>query len=206
MQNIYTRFAAVANLNLNHTINIFSLRGPISHISGWQQKRNFEGFPIWESQRMISKHHGQLWIQIGPRRTFSRLDWGGSFYKSTSYRWTSHSSQLLHPSMYDTEWPQLTLSRVAPSAASKGWGGCCGFKFWWQPHILLRLTPDKRIYNFQIPGTTPTNGLKKLLFQGVYEVRKGTPLWKVGKFDQLSFFLGKRCNFIEWKVLSSLPH
>ena len=34
-----------------------------------------------------------------------------------------------------------------------------------QPHILLRLTPDKRIYNFQIPGTTPTNGLKKLLFQ-----------------------------------------
>ena len=48
------------------------------------------------------------------------------------------------------------------------------FQFFLQPHILLRLTPD-RIYNFQIPGTTPTNGLKKLLFQGFLEVRKGTP-------------------------------
>ena len=66
----------------------------------------------------------------------------------------------------------LTLSRVAPSAVSKGWGGAdwappwflrvlggCGFKFWWQPHILLRLTPDKRIYNFRIPRTTPTHGI-----------------------------------------------
>ena len=74
----------------------------------------------------------------------------------------------------------LTLSRVAPSAVSKGRGGAhcappwflrvlggCGFNFWWQPHILLRLTPDKRIYNFRIPRTPPTHGLKKWLFEGV---------------------------------------
>ena len=43
---------------------------------------------------------------------------------------------------------------------------------------LLRLTQDKRIYNFQIPRTTQTDGLKKWFFSGVYEVRKGPPLWK----------------------------
>ena len=86
-------------------------------------------------------------------------------------------------------WLFLTLSGAAPLAVSNGRGGahCApprflrvlggyGFKFLLQPHILLRLTPDKRIYNFQIPRTTPTNGLKKLLFQGFLEVRKGTPL------------------------------
>ena len=72
-----------------------------------------------------------------------------------------------------------------------------GFKFLLQPHILLRLTPDKRIYNFQIPRTTPTNGLKKLLFQGFLEVRKGTPLWNFAKLDQLFEFLGKRWIFLE---------
>ena len=113
----------------------------------------------------------------------------------------------------------LTLSRVAPSAVSKGWGGAhcappwflrvlggCGFKFWWQPHILLRLTPDKRIYNFWIPRTTPTHGLKKWLFDGVCEVRKGPPLWKWSKIDQLFIFLAKWWIFLEPKVLHPLPH
>ena len=105
----------------------------------------------------------------------------------------------------------LTLSGAAPLTVSKGqggghivpplgfwgcWGGY-GFKFSLQPHILLRLTPDKRIYNFQIPRTTPTNGLKKLLFQGFLEVRKGTPLWNFAKLDQLFEFLGKRWIFLE---------
>ena len=40
---------------------------------------------------------------------------------------------------------------------------CLGFGFFGslQPHILLRLTPHKRIYNFQIPKTTHSNGLKR---------------------------------------------
>ena len=45
--------------------------------------------------------------------------------------------------------------------------------------------PDMRIYNFQKPRTTRTDGLKKSLFQAVDEVRKGPPLWKLGKLDQL---------------------
>ena len=84
--------------------------------------------------------------------------------------------------------------------------GGCGFKFWWQPHILLRLTPDKRIYNFWIPRTTPTHGLKKWLFDGVCEVRKGPPLWKWSKIDQLFIFLAKWWIFLEPKVLHPLPH
>ena len=63
--------------------------------------------------------------------------------------------------------------------------------------------PDKRIFNFQIPRTTPTNGLKKWLFPGVYEVRKGPPLWKLGKFDQLFEFLGKRWFFFGVKSVVS---
>ena len=71
------------------------------------------------------------------------------------------------------EQPCLTLSRAAPSAVSKVRGGqICpprfrrvlggfGFNFLLEPHILPRMTPDKRIYNFQIPRTTPTDGLKK---------------------------------------------
>ena len=48
----------------------------------------------------------------------------------------------------------------------RGMGGY-GLKLLLQPLILLRLTPeDKRIYNFHIPRTTPTNDLKKWLFQG----------------------------------------
>ena len=35
--------------------------------------------------------------------------------------------------------------------------------------------PAKRIYHFQTPRTTPTNGLKKWLFLVVFEVRKGPP-------------------------------
>ena len=38
------------------------------------------------------------------------------------------------------------------------------FEFELEPHILPRLMPDKKIYHFQIPKTTPTNGLKKWLF------------------------------------------
>ena len=113
----------------------------------------------------------------------------------------------------------LTLSRAAPSAVSKVRGGDrsgpprfrrvlggFGFNLLLEPHILPRMTPDKRIYNFQIPRTTQTDGLKKWLFQEVYQVRKGPPLWKWSQIDQLLFFLGKRCNFIEWKVLSPLSH
>ena len=77
---------------------------------------------------------------------------------------------------------ELTLLRVGPSVVSKVWGG-------------------KRIYNFQMPRTTPTIGLKKASFLGASEVRKGPPLWKLGKLDQLLFFLWKRWHFIESKVL-----
>ena len=35
---------------------------------------------------------------------------------------------------------------------------------------------DMKIYNFQKPRTTRTDGLKKWLFQAVDEVRKGPPL------------------------------
>ena len=66
--------------------------------------------------------------------------------------------------------------------------------------------PDKRIYNFQIPRTTPTNGLKKWLFHGLCEVRKGPPLWKWSKIDQLFIFLAKWWIFLEPKVLHPLPH
>ena len=41
-----------------------------------------------------------------------------------------------------------------------------GSKIQLEPHILPRLMPDKRIYDFQIPRTTLTNGLKKWLFSG----------------------------------------
>ena len=50
-----------------------------------------------------------------------------------------------------------------------------GLKIELEPHILPRLMPNKRIYNFQIPRTTPSNGLKKLLFQGSYEICKVLP-------------------------------
>ena len=66
--------------------------------------------------------------------------------------------------------------------------------------------PDIRIYNFHIPRTTLTNGLKKWLFQGIYEVRKGLPLWKLGISDQLLEFLGKRWFFGGSKVLYPLPY
>ena len=49
-----------------------------------------------------------------------------------------------------------------------------GSKIELEPHIVPRLMPDKRNYHFQIPRTTPTYGLKKWLFEGAYEVRKGT--------------------------------
>ena len=52
--------------------------------------------------------------------------------------------------------------------------------------------PPKRIHKFPIPRTTPTYGLKKWLFQAVYEVCKGT-LWKLGKLGTL-WKLGKFCN------------
>ena len=80
-----------------------------------------------------------------------------------------------------------------------------GSKIELEPHILPRLMPDMRIYNFQIPRTTPTNGLKKLLFQGVYEVRKGPPLWKWSKIDQLYIFLAKWWIFVGPKVFPPLP-
>ena len=69
--------------------------------------------------------------------------------------------------------PSLFLNSIYPGGGkfAPPWFlrvlGGCGFNFWWQPHILLRLTPDKRIYNFRIPRTTPTHGLKKWLFEGV---------------------------------------
>ena len=75
-----------------------------------------------------------------------------------------------------------------------------------EPHILPRLMPDKRIYDFQIPRTTPTNSMKKWLSQWVYEVRKGPPLWKLGILDQLLFFLWRRWIFLGSNVLHPLPH
>ena len=49
----------------------------------------------------------------------------------------------------------LTIPSAGPLAVSNGpppgflWvSGGCDFKFWLQPHILITLTPDKRIYNF----------------------------------------------------------
>ena len=68
--------------------------------------------------------------------------------------------------------PSLFLNSIYPGGGkfAPPWFlrvlGGCGFNFWWQPHILLRLTPDKRIYNFRIPRTTPTHGLKKVTFWG----------------------------------------
>ena len=45
-----------------------------------------------------------------------------------------------------------------------------GSKIELEPHNLPRLMSDKRIYHFQIPRTTPTNDLKKVIFLVVYEV------------------------------------
>ena len=42
---------------------------------------------------------------------------------------------------------------------------------------------------------------EKASFLGASEVRKGPPLWKLGKLDQLLFFLWKRWQIIESKVL-----
>ena len=44
------------------------------------------------------------------------------------------------------------------------------WQIWCMNLISYPDTPDKRIYNFQIPRTTPNNGLKKWLFQGVYDI------------------------------------
>ena len=149
--------------------------------------------------------------------------WTGKLYEGVfgllqSWNAASLSFSLSHFTFYISTHCILTLSRVAPSAVSKGGGadwappwflrvlGGCGFKFWWQPHILLRLTPDKRIYNFRIPRTTPTHGLKKWLFEGVCEVRKGPPLWKWSKIDQLLIFLAKWWIFLGPKVLHPLPY
>ena len=75
-----------------------------------------------------------------------------------------------------------------------------GSKIDLEPHILQRLMPDKRIYHFQTPRTTPTNVLKSDFFLVVYEVRKGPPYeswanrtnflssWKNGEF-----FWGQTC-------------
>ena len=93
-----------------------------------------------------------------------------------------------------------------PPPSKNGGNGWEVPKIEFEPHILPRLMPDKRIYDFQIPRTTLTNGLKKWFFQWVYEVRKGPPLWKLGILDQLLFFLGKRWIFLGSNMLHPLPH
>ena len=66
----------------------------------------------------------------------------------------------------------LTLLRATPSAVSKVWGGRSappspnpprflrvlgGYQL--EPQLLPRMTPDKRIYYFAIPRTTPVGQL-----------------------------------------------
>ena len=63
----------------------------------------------------------------------------------------------------------LTLLRATPSAVSKVWGGppspnpprflrvLGGYQL--EPQLLPRMTPDKRIYYFAIPRTTPVGQL-----------------------------------------------
>ena len=85
--------------------------------------------------------------------------------KTNQYYWKTTGT--LNPII-----PSLFLNSIYPGGGkfAPPWFlrvlGGCGFNFWWQPHILLRLTPDKRIYNFRIPRTTPTHGLKKVTFWG----------------------------------------
>ena len=66
--------------------------------------------------------------------------------------------------------------------------------------------PPIGIYNFQMPKTTPTDGLKMWLFLVVYEARKGPPLWKLSKLDQLFGFLRKRWIFLGSNLLYPLTH
>ena len=117
--------------------------------------------------------------------TFTFL-WGSfhtSFYESvlawqrTEGVWNSCLCGRLHANKLVT-CVLLTLFRAGPSAVSKVRGGhICPPRFWrvlggfglnflLEPHILPRMTPIKRIYNFQIPRTSPTDGLKKVTFSG----------------------------------------
>ena len=110
------------------------------------------------------------------------LLWLSSFFEPTV------RSGLPHPQPWTPFWPEnLTLLEPVFLVLIWLWGGtdlppptnnrtygAGGSKI--ELELLPRLMPDKRIYHFQIPRTTPTNGLKNLLFQGVYEVRRGPPL------------------------------
>ena len=59
-------------------------------------------------------------------------------------------------------------------------GNGCGFKFYLQPPISTRLTPNKRIHNFQMPRN------HTLEAQGTFQV-----VWKLSKIYQLYICRGK---------------
>ena len=73
-----------------------------------------------------------------------------------------------------------------------------GSKIELEPHILPRLMPDKRIYNFLIPRTTPAI---KVTFSGGLLGSLGHPLIEVGKIGPtvvttgktVNIFLGQKC-------------
>ena len=53
------------------------------------------------------------------------------------------------------------LTLFEPAFFGSGGNGWEVPKIELEPHILPRLMPDKRIYDFQIPRTTLTNSMKK---------------------------------------------
>ena len=67
-----------------------------------------------------------------------------------------------------------------------------------EPHILQRLMPDKRIYHFQTPRTTPTNGLKSDFFWWFMRFVR-VPLMKVGQIGPTFLVPEKTVNFFRVK-------
>ena len=76
------------------------------------------------------------------------------------------------------------------------WAG--GSKIELEPHILQRLMPDKRIYHFQTPRTTPTNGLKSDFFWWFMRFVR-VPLMKVGQIGPTFLVPEKTVNFFRVK-------
>ena len=85
---------------------------------------------------------------------------------------------------------------MGPLKVSEGVGG-----LWFQIFVVTSdLTQiDTRQKDLQLSDAWnhPNQWPENLLFQGFLEVRKGTPLWKLGILDQLLFFLEKRWIFLE---------
>ena len=89
-----------------------------------------------------------------PAETEHDLDLSELIVCNYTYAAETEHKWIKHIFFFPTFW-----IRKYSGGQNKKWVG--GSKIELEPHILPRLIPGMRIYNFQIPRTTPTNGLKK---------------------------------------------